>query len=98
MQVTLSQLDPNKAQEPDQGPPRVLKELSEQLAVPLCILFNKSIESGLIPDDWKVADVTAIFKNRTKSDPGNYRPINLTCVACKLLESFVRIAVVEHDR
>ena len=36
------------------------------------------------------------FKNGTKSDPGNYRPVSLTCVACQLLESFVRDAVVEH--
>ena len=62
----------------------------------LCILFNKSLASRLFPDNWKVADVTAIFKKGTKSDPGNYRPLSLTCVACKLLESFVRDAVVEH--
>ena len=67
MQDQLIKLKPNKAQGPDQVPPRVLKESSEQLAMPLCTLLNKSLESGLIPDDWKVADVTAIFKNGTKS-------------------------------
>ena len=64
--------------------------------MPLCILFNKSLESGLIPDDWKVADVTAIVKKGTKSDPRNQRPVSLTCVACKLLESYERDAMVEH--
>ena len=58
MQDKLSKFNQNKAQGPDQVPPRVLTELSEQLAGPLCILFNKSIESGLIPDEWKVADLT----------------------------------------
>ena len=52
-------------------PPRVLKEVSEQLAMPLCILFNKSLESRLIPGDLKVNDVTAIFKKGTKFDAGN---------------------------
>ena len=55
MQDKLSKLNLIKAQEPDKVPPRVLKELSDQLAMPLCILFNKSLESGLIPGDWKVA-------------------------------------------
>ena len=72
---TLNQNNLKKAQWPDQVPPRVLKELSEQWAMPLCILFNKSIESGLIPDDWKVADVTAILK--TKNRGGGY---NCVCV------------------
>ena len=58
--------------------------------------FNKSLESVLIPDDWKLADVTAIFKKGTKSDPGNYGPVSLTCVACKLLESLITDAVVQH--
>ena len=40
--------------------------------------------------------MSAIFKKGTKSDPGNDRPVSLTCVACKLLESFVRNAVVDH--
>ena len=64
--------------------------------MPLCILFNKSVESGLTPDELKVAVVTVIFKKGTKSDPGNYRPVSVTCVACKLLESFIEDAVVEH--
>ena len=57
----LSKFNPDKAKGPDQVPSRVLKKSSEQWAMPLCILFNKSLESGRIPDDWKVAEVTAIF-------------------------------------
>ena len=64
--------------------------------MPLCILFNKSLKSGMIPDDWKVADATAIFKKGIKSDQGSYRPVGLTCVACKLLEPFARDAVIER--
>lgn len=91
----LSKLCVNKAQGPDGIPPRVLKELSIQLANPLSILFNKSIEVGKIPEDWKKADVVAIFKKGTRSDPGNYRPVSLTCVLCKVLETFVRDVIVQ---
>ena len=92
----LQELNPGKAQGPDKIPPRVLKELAEVLAGPLSVLFNKSLETGVIPLEWKTAEVVAIFKKGTRSEPGNYRPVSLTCVLCKMLESFVRDAIVNH--
>ena len=47
----LKELNQNKAQGLDLVPPKGLKELSEQLALPLCILFNKTLELGQIPTD-----------------------------------------------
>ena len=49
-----------------------------------------------VPNDWKNAHVTAIFKKGTKSDPGNYRPVSLTSVTCKVFESIIRDAIVDH--
>ena len=92
----LKKLNTKKAQGPDKVPARVLSELSKELAVPLSIIFNMSLESGTLPKDWKEAEVTAIFKKGSKSDPGNYRPVSLTCILCKVLESVVRDAVVTH--
>ena len=77
-------------------PPWVLREFGRESSTFLCLLFNKSLESGKIPQDWKRAVVTAIFKRGSKSEPGNYRPVSLTCVASKVLESFVRDAIVTH--
>ena len=54
------------------------------------MLFNKSLESGEIPKEWKLAEVTAIFKKGNKTDPGNYRPVSLTYICCKIMEQFVR--------
>ena len=92
----LKALLPGKAQGPDQIPPRVLKELCKELAEPLTILFNKSLDSGKIPKDWKFAEVTAIYKKGNKTDPGNYRPVSLTSVCCKIMEQFVRDNIVDH--
>ena len=58
--------------------------------LPLSIIFNLSIQTGELPDIWKVASVTPIFKKGSQSDPANYRPISLTCVACKLLETGIK--------
>lgn len=92
----LQKLDVNKACGPDGIPPRVLRELAEEIATPLCALFNKSLQTGEIPEQWKTATVTAIFKKGSRNEPGNYRPVSLTCIVCKVLEQFIRDSVVEH--
>ena len=64
--------------------------------LPLTDIFHKSLSSGVIPDDWKKANITCIFKKGNKQDPGNYRPVSLTSVICKLLERTVREEIVNH--
>ena len=92
----LLNLNPSKAQGPDGIPPKILKELSEELSWPLCTLFNLSLKTGVVPDDWKTAEMVALFKKGTKSDPGNYRPVSLTCITIKILESLIRDEIVTH--
>ena len=96
VQQKLKDLKPDKAQGPDTIPPRVLREVCEEISEPVCRLFNESLETGVIPQDWKTAEVTAIHKKGSKLDPGNYRPVSLTCVLCKVLESIVRDSIVSH--
>ena len=92
----LTALKTDKAYGPDGIPPLILFELREQLASPLSILFNSSINTSQVPNDWRTALVTAIFKKGSRSDPGNYRPVSLTCIVSKLLESFVRDCLDNH--
>ena len=54
------------------------------------LLFNKSLESKQIPKIWKCANISPIFKKGTKDDVNNYRPVSLTCILCKVMESIVR--------
>ena len=49
-----------------------------------------------MPDEWKLANVTPIFKKDSKSLPSNYRPISLTSVVCKMLETLIRDKLVKH--
>ena len=64
--------------------PRVLKELASVICVPLAIIFKTSIRSGTLPDEWKLANVTTIHKNGHRQMAGNYRPVSLTLVVCKV--------------
>ena len=97
VQKKLSKLDPSKAQGPDKIPSRILKELSNELAQPISFLFNATLETGQLPEDWKKAEVIAIYKKKgKKSDPANYRPVSLTCILCKVLEDIIRDCIVDH--
>ena len=81
---------------PDCVHPRVLKELAKELTDPLHLLFHKSIKEGKIPDKRKEAKVKPLFKKGRKDQPGNYRPVSLTSITCKLFETFVRDSLYKH--
>eukprot|EP00794_Sanderia_malayensis_P000872 gene872-166_t len=93
----LDQLKEDKAAGPDCIPPKFLKELRNVLALPLYLIFRKSLDESYLPSDWKTANISSIFKRGSKKSPGNYRPISLTSVACKIMESIIRDAAVEHS-
>ena len=96
MLKALQKLNINKSPGPDKVNPRILKELANELAHPLSILFNKSMSEGKLPSQWKVAEVKPIFKKGDKSEAGNYRPVSLTSVVCKIFEGFVRDTICKH--
>ena len=91
----IDKMNANKAAGPDKISPRILKEIKHSISKPLSILFNKSLTVGKVPSDWKCANVTPIFKKGDKSNPGNYRPISLTSVVCKLMETIIRDNIVK---
>ena len=92
----LVALNPNKSCGPDGFHPRLLKELATILAGPLTVFFQKTLNEGTLPSDWKEAQVTPLFKKGDKSSPGNYRPVSLTSVVCKVMESVVRDRIIDH--
>ena len=85
----------NKSPGVDGIPPKLLKEIVEQISTPLTKLFNLSLEEGIVPSEWKEANITLLFKKGSRNKPDNYRPVSLTSVVCKLLETLIRDHVVE---
>ena len=96
IQKLLANTKPNKASGPDGIQARLLKELSNELAPVFKILFQASLNQGRVPKDWKEANVTPLFKKGEKSDPGNYRPVSLTSITCKILEHIICSNIINH--
>ncbi|NXM00374.1 LIN1 transcriptase, partial [Tyrannus savana] len=92
----LSHLDPHKSMGPDGIHPRVMRELAEELAKPLSIIFQQSRLTGEVPDDWKLANITPIHKKGCKADPGNYRPVSLTSVPGRVMEQIILCAITQQ--
>ena len=75
---------------PDGLPGIFYKTLAGALALPMTIVFQQSLHQKCIPDAWRLAHVTPLYKGKgDKTSPSAYRPISLTDVACKLLERLV---------
>lgn len=91
----LETLKPTSAPGPDKIWARVLHDLADVLALPLAMVFTKCQDEGVVPPDWKRANVTPIFKSGAKDSPGNYRPVSLTSIVCKVMESCIRDEIVD---
>ena len=92
----LAGLDPSKAADPDTIKPIVLRPLKDQVAPIHQAIFQHSLHTGQIPSDWQKAIVIPLFKKGYKCDPGNYRPISLTCIYCKLMEHIIASNLTKH--
>jgi hypothetical protein len=74
----------------------VLQQCTDILSPILAALYRKSMNEGKVPTDWKKANVVPIFKKGAKADAANYRPISLTCVCCRVMESIIKEDIVRH--
>ena len=74
----LQMTSPRKAIGPDYIPARVMKDCASELTPILKIIFNKSLQEDTVPNDWRHANVMAIFKKGTSHDAANYGPVSLT--------------------
>ena len=81
---------------PDEIKPVVLKELRHAIPPIICLLFERSLSTGVLPSDWTEAGVSPLFKKGDKGDPANDRPLSLTCILCKVMEHIIAPNLARH--
>ena len=92
----LDKLNVSKSCGPDNLHPRILKELSPVICSTLGTIFENSLSTGILPSDWKTSNISVIHKKGPKQNVENYRPITLTCIACKIMESIIRDNLAQY--
>ena len=85
----------NKSPGVDGIPPKLLMETVDQISIPLARVFNLSLKEGVIPFEWKEANIIPLFKKGSRNKSENYRPVSLTSVICKLLERLIKDHMVD---
>lgn len=92
----LQNLNCHKAAGPDEIPTRFLHLAADELAPILTRLFQFSLDSSEVPQDWRDANVVPIYKKGDTHIPANYRPVSLTSITCKILEHIVHSNIMSH--
>ena len=85
----------NKSPGVDAISPKLLLEILEQISIPLATVFNLVLEEGVVPLEWKEANIIPLFKKGPRSKSENYVPVSLTSVICKLLEILIKDHLVD---
>ena len=92
----LKKLNPNKSPGPDGFYPREIKEVENEFAPHLYDVYKASLEQKTAVSDWKLQNITPLFKKGSKDKPGNHRPVSLTSVPGKILESIIAEDIIKH--
>ena len=96
IEIVLKSLPVGKAVGPDGISNKILRELSVELSLPFCSLFNQSLQTGVFPDCWKISNVCPMPKSGNCSSLSNYRPVSLLCTSEKVFERTVLKHIFNH--
>ena len=92
----INKLKNGKAPGDDGFIPEFLKRIGDYISEPLAKIFNSSMQEGIVPEDWRIANVAPLFKKGSRKVPGNYRPVSLTSYVGKLMETLIKDKITLH--
>ena len=92
----INEISHTAAAGPDRFPAILLKHCRNTLALPLYLIWRKSLDCGIIPQLLKTANIVPIHKGKSRGDPANYRPVALTSHLIKLFEKILKKHIVAY--
>ncbi|XP_065678154.1 uncharacterized protein LOC136093146 [Hydra vulgaris] len=92
--LRLKNLKENKSSGVDNLHSAILKNCASTFAIPLTYIFKKSFETSKLPEQFRSANITPLYKKGEKTLAVNYRPISLTSIACKIMEGIMRCKLI----
>ena len=70
----------------------IVKRIAKEISVPLTLIFNTSISTGIVPDELKIAKVIPIYKKDSPEVFSNYRPVSVLPCFSKILKDWFSTA------
>ena len=96
IRFAIRNLKSSVSKTPEDIPALYVKRTLTNLLLPLGIIYNKSLRQGKVPSLWKRAIVIPLHKKGIRSMPSNYRPVSMTSVFSRLLESILSRKITDH--
>ena len=93
--MKIKAMKDNKSPGVDGIPQKILMETVEQVSLPLARVFNLSLKEGVVPFEWKDANIIPLFKKGSRNKSENYRPVSLTSAICTVLERLIKNHMVD---
>jgi len=89
-------IEPKTSSGPDGFPPILVNKVARSLTFPLSEIFRSFMSVGKIPNILRHGIITPVYKSGIASDPGNYSPIALTSVFCKVMERVISAEILQY--
>ncbi len=92
----LKSLNNKSSKGPDNIPQDFLINFAFQLAEPLSKIYQVSLDSSDIPNDWRLAHIVPIFKKGSRQEVSNYRGVSLLCTPSKPMEAEIADVIMDY--
>lgn len=93
---SISSLKNNTSPGYDGVTAEIVKYTHLEIVEPLQHIINQSFKTGIVPSDFKISLVTPIYKNGSKTNIENYRPISIISIFARIFEKCLKQKLVGY--